>query len=102
MLTSHMYACIVCMTLHVYTMMNPHQERQAMLKLVSEQPVISRPTTGPLAEQYRPRAWADVVGQDRAVNRIQGLVKRGLGGRAFWLSGQSGTGKTTIARLIAA
>lgn len=27
---------------------------------------------------------------------------RGLAGRAFWLSGQSGTGKATIARLIAA
>ena len=27
---------------------------------------------------------------------------RGIGGRAFWIAGQSGTGKTTIARLIAA
>jgi replication-associated recombination protein RarA len=29
------------------------------------------------------------------------VAKRGIGGRAFFLSGQSGTGKTTIARLIA-
>jgi DNA polymerase-3 subunit gamma/tau len=58
--------------------------------------------TGPLTEQYRPRAWSDVVGQDKVVQRIQALRKRGLAGRAYWLSGQSGTGKTTIARLLAA
>jgi DNA polymerase-3 subunit gamma/tau len=55
-----------------------------------------------LTEQYRPASWADVVGQDKIVQRIQVLSKRGLAGRAYWLSGQSGTGKTTIARLIAA
>ena len=54
-----------------------------------------------LTEQYRPREWSDVVGQDKVVGRIQTLSKRGLAGRAYWISGQSGTGKTTIARLIA-
>jgi DNA polymerase III gamma/tau subunit len=56
----------------------------------------------PLSEQYRPSTWADVVAQDKTVNRIQALAQRGLGGRAYWLSGASGTGKTTIARLLAA
>ncbi len=55
-----------------------------------------------LTEQYRPKTWGDVVGQDKVVQRIQALAKRGLAGRAYWLAGQSGTGKTTIARLIAA
>lgn len=55
-----------------------------------------------LTEQYRPQMWADVVGQDKIVGRIRALAQRGLAGRAYWLSGQSGTGKTTIARLIAA
>jgi DNA polymerase-3 subunit gamma/tau len=55
-----------------------------------------------LTERYRPHSWADVVGQDKVVQRIQALAKRGLAGRAYWLSGQSGTGKTTIARLLAA
>jgi DNA polymerase III subunit gamma/tau len=55
-----------------------------------------------LYEQYRPRNWNDVVGQDKTVAKIQSLAKRGLSGRAFWLAGQSGTGKTSIARLIAA
>ena len=55
----------------------------------------------PLHEQYRPKNWDDVVGQDKVIAKIMALMRRGLGGRAYWLSGQSGTGKTTIARLIA-
>ena len=57
-----------------------------------------------LAEKYRPRSWADVVGQDKAVARLKALAARsgGLAGRAYWLAGQSGTGKTTLARLIGA
>jgi DNA polymerase III gamma/tau subunit len=56
-----------------------------------------------LADKYRPKDWSDVVGQDKVVTRLRALADRGgLPGRAYWLSGQSGTGKTTIARLIAA
>ena len=55
-----------------------------------------------LTERYRPADWPEVVGQDKAVQRLRALAMRGLGGRAYWLSGQSGTGKTTIACLIGA
>ena len=55
-----------------------------------------------LYEANRPKTWGDVVAQEKAVNKIAALAKRGLNGRAFWVSGQSGQGKTTIARLIAA
>jgi DNA polymerase III gamma/tau subunit len=56
----------------------------------------------PLAEKYRPSKWSDVIGQEKVIGRIQALAQRGsLSGRAYWLSGKSGTGKTTIARLIA-
>lgn len=54
-----------------------------------------------LTEQYRPRSWSDVVGQDRAVKVIEALAKRSLSGRAYWIAGPSGTGKSTIARLLA-
>ncbi len=54
-----------------------------------------------LYEQYRPRDWGDVVGQGKALAKLATLRKRGLGGRAYWIVGASGTGKTTIARLIA-
>jgi len=55
-----------------------------------------------LYEEYRPRDWSEIIAQEKAVAKVQTLAKRGLGGRAFWIAGQSGTGKTTIAKLIAA
>jgi replication-associated recombination protein RarA len=54
-----------------------------------------------LSEEFRPKTFADVVGQDKAIARLAALRRRGLAGRAYWINGQSGTGKTTIARLIA-
>jgi replication-associated recombination protein RarA len=55
-----------------------------------------------LYEQYRPQALDDVVGQPKAVNMCKTLIKRkALGGQALWISGPSGTGKTSIARILA-
>ncbi len=57
----------------------------------------------PLFERYRPASFADVVGQDDIVKRLSALANRdGFGGRALFLSGKSGTGKTTLARIVAA
>ena len=54
-----------------------------------------------LALKHRPTTWADVVGQDKAVTRLTALRDgRGFGGRAYWITGASGTGKTTVAQLI--
>jgi replication-associated recombination protein RarA len=56
-----------------------------------------------LYEKYRPQSWKEVIGQDDAIAKISTIRQRsGLGGQCFWLSGKSGTGKTTIARLMAA
>ena len=55
-----------------------------------------------LYEEIRPKCFEDVVGQDEAISRARSVLARGWGGRAWWLSGLSGTGKTTIARIIAA
>ncbi len=54
-----------------------------------------------LYEKYRPSRFDDVLGQDKAVKKIKTLLARGWGSRAFWISGSSGTGKTTLARIIA-
>jgi len=54
-----------------------------------------------LHEQYRPHTWHEVVGQDKVIAKLDALKARRLTGRAFWLAGVSGSGKTTIARLIA-
>lgn len=56
----------------------------------------------PLFEKHRPKSFADVIGQEKAIRLLE--LHRSRGGflsRAYWLSGQSGTGKTTLARLIA-
>jgi replication-associated recombination protein RarA len=56
----------------------------------------------PLAEKYRPKCLEEVIGQPKLIAQIQGLQARGgLGGRAYWLSGRSGGGKSSTAKLIA-
>ena len=57
--------------------------------------------TTPLYEEYRPTSWEQVIGQEKAVKRLQAIGRRGYGGKAFLLVGQSGTGKTTLARILA-
>ena len=56
-----------------------------------------------LYEKYRPVSLSDVVGQDKAAATIQRLIDRqALGGNAYLITGLSGTGKTTLARIMAA
>lgn len=54
-----------------------------------------------LYEKYRPKSLNEIVAQESAVNKIRLLLKRQWGGRAWWLAGLSGTGKTTLGRIIA-
>lgn len=55
-----------------------------------------------LHEQYRPQTWDDFIGQEKAVQRVRRIIdRRKFDGDAFWLAGPSGTGKTTLAWLIA-
>ena len=61
----------------------------------------SQSTARILSEQYRPKTFSEVIGQDKVIRKIQIVARRGLSGRAFWISGQTGTGKTTIGRIIA-
>lgn len=54
-----------------------------------------------LYEKYRPAKFSEMVGQRQAVDNVKRLLKRAWGGRAYWICGASGVGKTTLARLIA-
>jgi replication-associated recombination protein RarA len=54
-----------------------------------------------LFEKYRPSSLGDVVGNDKSVAVARRIIDVGAGGKAIWISGASGTGKTTLARIIA-
>ena len=55
-----------------------------------------------LFEKHRPRAFADVVGQDKVVAILKRLQEQGgFGGRALWFSGGSGAGKSSLAAIVA-
>lgn len=54
-----------------------------------------------LAERYRPETLNDIVGQEKVVKRVQLIADRGIGGRAFSITGESGQGKSSLARIMA-
>lgn len=56
-----------------------------------------------LTEKYRRRTLNEVAGQPKAVGMLKRILDRpDFDGDAFWIVGPSGTGKTTLARIIAA
>ena len=57
--------------------------------------------TDSLLTRYRPQAFDEVLGQDKAVASLRAAIKGGQG-RAFLFTGPSGVGKTTLARITAA
>lgn len=54
-----------------------------------------------LYRKYRPETFAEVIGQDHIVKAISGSLEAGKVAHAYLLCGPRGTGKTTIARIIA-
>jgi DNA polymerase-3 subunit gamma/tau len=54
-----------------------------------------------LARKWRPRTFAEVVGQGTVTRTLQNALGSGRVGHAFLLSGARGVGKTTTARILA-
>lgn len=55
-----------------------------------------------LFERYAPETWDDLIGHPQVKRAVAAMKKSGgLGGRVFYVSGPSGVGKSSIARLIA-
>ncbi len=54
-----------------------------------------------LYRKYRPASWVDVVGQDHIVDVLKESIKLKRISHAYLFSGSRGTGKTSVARILA-
>lgn len=54
-----------------------------------------------LARKWRPKRFADLIGQQTAVTVLNNILQNGRLHHAYLLTGTRGVGKTTIARIIA-
>ncbi|MEN9524423.1 MAG: hypothetical protein RL536_492 [Candidatus Parcubacteria bacterium] len=54
-----------------------------------------------LYRTYRPSKWSEVIGQDHVVSALKDSVAQGRPAHAYLFSGSRGTGKTSVARILA-
>lgn len=57
--------------------------------------------TQALYRKYRPKGWDAVIGQDHVVQTLTHSIQADRVGHAYLFAGPRGTGKTTVARLLA-
>ncbi|XOB41722.1 MAG: DNA polymerase III subunit gamma/tau [Candidatus Nealsonbacteria bacterium] len=54
-----------------------------------------------LYRKYRPQTFAEIIGQEHIVQTLTNAISTGMTSHAYLFSGPKGSGKTTIARLLA-
>jgi DNA polymerase-3 subunit gamma/tau len=54
-----------------------------------------------LYRKYRPKGWAEVVGQEHVLQTLRNAIVADRVAHAYLFAGPRGTGKTTLARLLA-
>ena len=73
-------------------------------------PAAGRPDAGPIClnrgvaalyRKYRPQIFAEVVGQEAVVRTLSNAIETGKVRQAYLFAGPRGTGKTSLARILA-
>src|SRR5438309_826127 len=54
-----------------------------------------------IARKYRPQAFAELIGQEHVKTTLENAITQGRIAHGYIFSGQRGTGKTTVARILA-
>ena len=54
-----------------------------------------------LYRKYRPKDFAEVLGQDHVIDVLEGALERRAVAHAYLFAGSRGTGKTSVARILA-
>ena len=54
-----------------------------------------------IARKYRPQTFAELIGQEHVRTTLENAIKQGRIAHGYIFSGQRGTGKTTVARIMA-
>src|SRR6187200_2805463 len=60
------------------------------------------PASASLYRRHRPRSFADVVGQEHVVRTLSNAIEQGKVHHAYLFVGSRGTGKTSMAKILAA
>ena len=60
------------------------------------------PASASLYRRHRPRSFADVVGQEHVVRTLRNALERDRVHHAYLFVGSRGTGKTSMAKILAA
>jgi DNA polymerase-3 subunit gamma/tau len=63
---------------------------------------LDRPLAASLYRRHRPRTFADVVGQEHVVRTLRNAIEQGRVHHAYLFVGSRGTGKTSMAKILAA